>query len=203
MRKGLFTILFMFSITVIFISVLAVVYVLTRDRILVNESLFLKRAVLFAADLEVPESAGGVEEQFREWVKTIEGTGGALLYYEIVDPGNGQTVSYVLPVSGAGLWGEIEAVVGVEQDLQTLTGIDFTRQNETPGLGGRIVEDWFREQFRGKRRPFSTVPEGDPAGVQEFQAITGATYTVNGVLGILNERLVERLVEAEKFLVGN
>ena len=199
MRKGLFTILFMFSITFIFISVLSLIYVLTRDRILVNESLFLKRAVLFAADLEVPESAGSVEDQFKDRVKTVEDSDGTVLYYEIVDPGNRQTVSYVLPVSGAGLWGAIEAVVGVKNDLETLTGIDFTRQNETPGLGGRIVEDWFREQFRGKRRPFSTVPEGDSTGLQEFQAITGATYTVNGVLGILNERLAE----AQKALLGN
>jgi Na+-transporting NADH:ubiquinone oxidoreductase subunit C len=95
------------------------------------------------------------------------------------------------------LWGEIESVVGVEKDLKTLTGIEFIEQNETPGLGGRITEGWFKEQFRGKRWPLEVVPEGEPAGDQEFQAITGATNTTNGVKGILNDRLskAERAIE--------
>jgi Na+-transporting NADH:ubiquinone oxidoreductase subunit C len=77
----------------------------------------------------------------------------------------------------------------VEKDLKTLTGIEFIKQNETPGLGGRITESWFKEQFRGKRWPLTVVPEGDPAGDQEFQAITGATNTTNAVRDILNNRL--------------
>jgi Na+-transporting NADH:ubiquinone oxidoreductase subunit C len=88
----------------------------------------------------------------------------------------------------------------VEKDLKTLTGIEFIKQNETPGLGGRITESWFKEQFRGKRWPLSVVPEGDPAGDQEFQAITGATNTTNGIRDILNNRLAraEQAIQASQ-----
>ncbi len=30
-----------------------------------------------------------------------------------------------------------------------ILGLAFLRHSETPGLGGRITEDWFLEQFRG------------------------------------------------------
>lgn len=200
LRRSLFTIFFMFAITLVFISVLSLIYVLTRDTIRLNESLVVKRAVLYVAGLEVPQSGVQADALYQERVREVEDADGNVLYYEILDSPDGELQSYVVPVLGAGLWGEIESVVGVEEDLQTLTGIEFIKQNETPGLGGRITESWFKEQFRGKRWPLSVVPEGEPAGDQEFQAITGATNTTNGVRNILNDRLAkaEQAIEASR-----
>jgi len=197
LRRSLFTIFFMFTVTFVFISVLSLIYVLTRDTIRLNESLVVKRAVLYVAGLEVPQSGIEADTLYQDRVREVKDSQGNVLYYEILDAPEGSVHSYVLPVLGAGLWGEIESVVGVETDLKTLTGIEFIKQNETPGLGGRITESWFKEQFRGKRWPLEVVPEGEPAGDQEFQAITGATNTTNGVKGILNDRLAkaERAIE--------
>ena len=189
LKRSLFTIFFMFAVTLVFIAVLSLIYVLTRDTIRLNESLVVKRAVLYVAGLEVPQSGVEADSLYRERVKEIKDEEQEVLYYEILRPGGEALQSYVVPVPGAGLWGEIESVVGVEKDLTTLTGIEFIKQNETPGLGGRITESWFKEQFRGKRWPLSVVAEGDPAGDQEFQAITGATNTTNAVRDILNNRL--------------
>jgi Na+-transporting NADH:ubiquinone oxidoreductase subunit C len=191
LRRSLFTLFFMFAVTLVFIAVLSLIYVLTQDTIRLNESLVVKRAVLYVAGLEVPQSGVEADALYQERVKEVTGEKGEVLYYEIVGPPGGELGSYVVPVLGAGLWGEIESVVGVEKDLKTLTGIEFIKQNETPGLGGRITESWFKEQFRGKRWPLKVVPEGDPAGDQEFQAITGATNTTNAVRDILNNRLAE------------
>jgi Na+-transporting NADH:ubiquinone oxidoreductase subunit C len=189
LRRSLFTIFFMLVVTFVFISVLSLIYVLTRDTIALNESLVIKRAVLYAAGLEVPQTGLEADALYQERVREVKDEEGNVLYYEILGPSGEELRSYVLPVVGVGLWGEIESVIGVEKDLKTLTGLEFIRQNETPGLGGRITETWFKEQFRGKRWPLSAVPEGEPAGDQEFQAITGATNTVDGVKNILNERL--------------
>jgi Na+-transporting NADH:ubiquinone oxidoreductase subunit C len=191
LRRSLFTIFFMFAVTFVFISVLSLIYVLTRDTIRLNESLVVKRAVLYVAGLEVPQSGIEADALYQNRVKEVKDDQGVVSYYEILDAPSGTVQSYVLPVLGAGLRGEIEAVVGVEKDLKTLTGIEFIKQNETPGLGVRITESWFKEQFRGKRWPLQTVPEGQPTGDQEFQAITGATNTTNGVKGILNDRLAK------------
>lgn len=189
LKRSLFTIFFMFAVTLVFIAVLSLIYVLTQDTIRLNESLVVKRAVLYVAGLEVPQTGTAADALYRERVVEVKDAEEEVLYYEILAPSGEQLRSYVVPVVGAGLWGEIESVVGVEEDLKTLTGIEFIKQNETPGLGGRITESWFKEQFRGKRWPLSVVPEGDPAGDQEFQAITGATNTTNAVRSILNERL--------------
>jgi len=197
LRRSLFTIFFMFAVTFVFISVLSLIHVLTRDTIRLNESLVVKRAVLYVAGLEVPQSGIEADTLYQDMVREVKDGQGNVLYYEILDGSRESIQSYVLPVLGAGLWGEIGSVVGVEKDLKTLTGIEFIKQNETPGLGGRIAESWFKEQFRGKRWPLEVVPEGEPAGDQEFQAITGATNTTNGVKGILNDRLAkaERAIE--------
>ena len=189
LKRSLFTIFFMFAVTLVFIAVLSLIYVLTQDTIRLNESLVVKRAVLYVAGLEVPPTGIEADALYQQRVKEVKDGGGEVRYYEILSPAGEQLQSYVVPVLGAGLWGEIESVVGVEKDLKTLTGIEFIKQNETPGLGGRITESWFKEQFRGKRWPLSVVPEGDPAGDQEFQAITGATNTTNAVRDILNRRL--------------
>ena len=200
LKRSLFTIFFMFAITLVFISVLSLIYVLTRDTIRLNESLVVKRAVLYVAGLEVPQTGIQADALYQERVREVEDKEGNVLYYEILDSPDGELQSYVVPVLGAGLWGEIESVVGVEEDLKTLTGIEFIKQNETPGLGGRITESWFKEQFRGKRWPLSVVPEGEPAGDQEFQAITGATNTTLAVRSILNERLAraEQAIEESR-----
>jgi Na+-transporting NADH:ubiquinone oxidoreductase subunit C len=189
LRRSLFTIFFMFAVTFVFIAVLSLLYVLTRDTIRLNESLVEKRAVLYVAGLEVPQSGSDADALYQDRVREVKDDQGIVLFYEVLDPAGAELRGYVVPVPGAGLWGEIESVVGVETDLKTLTGIEFIKQNETPGLGGRITESWFKEQFRGKRWPLSVVPEGDPAGDQEFQAITGATNTTNAIKAILNQRL--------------
>jgi Na+-transporting NADH:ubiquinone oxidoreductase subunit C len=191
LRRSLFTIFFMFVVTLVFIAVLSLIYVLTKERIRLNDTLVIKRAVLYTAGLQVPQSGVEADNLYRDRVREVKDEQGQVLYYEIFDAQNGELLSYVVPVLGAGLWGEIESVVGVEKDLKTLTGIEFIKQNETPGLGGRITESWFKEQFRGKRWPLEVVPEGEPADDQEFQAITGATNTTNAVRGILNERLAK------------
>ena len=197
LRRSLFTIFFMFAVTFVFISVLSLIHVLTRDTIRLNESLVVKRAVLYVAGLEVPQSGIEADTLYQDRVREVKDGQGNVLYYEILDGSRESIQSYVLPVLGAGLWGEIGSVLGVEKDLKTLTGIEFIKQNETPGLGGRIAESWFKEQFRGKRWPLEVVPDGEPAGDHEFQAITGATNTTNGVKGILNDRLAkaERAIE--------
>ena len=98
-----------------------------------------------------------------------------------------QILRHVLPIGGPGLWGQIEGVAGLNSDLDRLTGVDFTVQIETPGLGGRIVELWFREQFRGKTGPLSRVPERtEGEGANQFDAITGATITSTAVEDMLN-----------------
>ena len=199
LQLGLRTIAFMFAVTLFFVAILAVVYLLTRDTIRANEARFLKRAVLAAAGVQLGEDPAQVDRLFEERVRERTAANGTV-YYEILAGDGGESEGYVLVTTGAGLWGKIVATVGVESDLSTLTGVEFIDQQETPGLGARISEPWFTGQFAGKRGPFRTVPEGEEAGEQEFQAVTGATITTNAVLRIVNGSLANapQLIEEGK-----
>ncbi len=71
---------------------------------------------------------------------------------------NNQVVSYIMPISGKGLWSTIYGYIAFESDLNTVKGITFYKHGETPGLGGEIEKDWFKNNFKGKR---ILSPEGE------------------------------------------
>lgn len=184
-KTRIYPILFMVVVTVVFISVVSGIYLSTKDLVLLNESIFEKKAVLYAAGIDYPEDdTQKIEAMYEERVREAGEEDGRPSYF-VVDLPSGET-GYVVYTSGAGLWGEIVALFGLKTDMQTLTGVEFVQQNETPGLGARITEDWFKQQFRGKEGPFTLVEEGTADEPDELDAITGATRTSNAVLKIAN-----------------
>ena len=90
---------------------------------------------------------------------------------------------------GPGVWGTITLSIGVSPDMDSILGVYFLDHNETPGLGGRITEPWFCNQFKGKMGPFTIVPEGTSSKKDEFDAITGATNTSKSVKILINNTL--------------
>ena len=103
---------------------------------------------------------------------------------------DGKTIGYAFQVQGSGLWGSIVGYVGISEDYSRLLGIDFVSHSETPGLGGRISEDSFKEQFRGL--DISQAKDGNyiiyrPASGGNADAITGATLTSKSVSNFVNE----------------
>jgi Na+-transporting NADH:ubiquinone oxidoreductase subunit C len=185
-RKRIYPVAFMLLVTVVFISVTTVIYTFTKDTINLNERLRLKQAVLYAGGVKLSSDPAGIEKAFDDRVEEVKEDSGRVRYYVIREEGADGIESYVVIQTGAGLWGEITAGVGFDSDLESFTGIEVIAQNETPGLGGRIDEAWFKEQFRGKKPPLSTVPEGDPASDSQFQAITGASYSTGAIQDIVN-----------------
>lgn len=97
----------------------------------------------------------------------------------------------VLPISGTGYGGPIEAMIAVEGDLEAVAGLTILSHNETPGLGGRISELAWRQQFVGKSVRDSTgsvqlaVARGGSTTEYEVDAITGATRTNNAMTRML------------------
>ena len=183
------TVIFMLAVTFVFISVLSFIYLFTRKTVQRNDTLYLKRAVLYTAGIETPKDDKAVEELFARRIQEVKGKDDATLYYKILggpDPAEG-VKGFIFPENGSGLWGTITALVGLSQDLKTVIGVDFVKDNETPGLGARINEKWFREQFRGKEGKLSPVPEKSEADRDQFQAITGATITSTAVQKIIND----------------
>jgi|MTBAKSStandDraft_2_1061841.scaffolds.fasta_scaffold02178_17 Na+-transporting NADH:ubiquinone oxidoreductase subunit C len=195
---GLYTIFFMTFLTALFISLLSALFLKTRPRILVNESYDYKSAILRAAGDEGDQTdRNAVIARYDSSVEEKKIPQGGELYYKVV-LGDGST-AYVFPFRGGGLWGEIEGVLGYNKALTEITGFDILKQNETPGLGGRITEKWFKDQFRGKSGPFKEIVTGGEDVADDspnsFQAVTGATATSAAVQSMMND-VIRNRVEA-------
>ncbi len=117
-------------------------------------------------------------------------------------------VKYILPLSGKGLWGGIGGYLALDEDKNTIYGVNFNHESETPGLGAKIVEPEFRSQFEGKHIrnaegavvSVAVLKAGKHAdGQEQVDAISGATITSSGVSTMLHEELVNNYQE---FLAG-
>ncbi len=102
-----------------------------------------------------------------------------------------QIEAVAVDFSGPGVWGTIKGILALEGDMNTIRGITFYQQQETPGLGGEIAAEAFRRQFVGKSITNASGKPGiairrDPIGSNEVEAISGATLTCDKVQDMLN-----------------
>lgn len=193
----MYPILFMTAVTAVFIAVLAGLNFVTADTIAYNQESELQEKILYIFDIS-PE--GGkekdIERVFNE--KVIEKQWGELKGYALTE--GGQETAYAVPINGPGLWGSIIGYIGLNKNYTEIIGIDFVIQSETPGLGGRISENSYKEQFRsidisGKSDNFIiSSPEPD----SNVDAIAGATQTSAAVVKLINEDIKLFLQEVSK-----
>ena len=113
-------------------------------------------------------------------------------------------IKYVLPLEGKGLWGGIGGYLALDEDKNTIYGVNFNHESETPGLGAKIVDMPFRAQFEGKHIrnaegqvvSVAVLKAGTRAeGQEQVDAISGATITSTGVSTMLNEELCKNYEE--------
>lgn len=111
---------------------------------------------------------------------------------------------YVIPVNGMGLWDAIYGYLAIKTDGDTVIGISWYDQKETPGLGSNISEPDWQSQFPDKKifqesadgqTDFQTAPLGivvvkgkvkevlgnSPKSLSAVDGMAGATLTGNGV----------------------
>ncbi|MDW7658654.1 MAG: FMN-binding protein [Bacillota bacterium] len=194
MKNGyIYTLIFILVLSAAFGGLLAGANAWLRPKIDENALVAEKRSVLYAFGLDDSGTPQAISERFENLVR--EETIDDLDVYAWLE--NGQVAGYAVPFSGAGLWGTIRGYLAVSADLETVLGLTFVEQNETPGLGGRIDEPDYKEQFRNLsidlQRGFAYGSDGDG----QIDAITGATSTSRAVLQILNNLLFQTLTEWE------
>ena len=89
-------------------------------------------------------------------------------------------------VAPDGYSGNITVMVGIRPD-GTVTGIEILNHAETPGLGSKIEEPWFKEQFEGRSLQSADWRVKKDGG--DFDQITGATISPRAVVGALRKGL--------------
>lgn len=184
-----YPVVFMVILTIFFGGALAGINALTKDTIAQQEALKIKQNVLYVLGLDDnatfdPESiealysAHVTERQIRD-----------LTIY--VGQKDGAITGYAFPIVGPGLWGSMTGYAAINAERTEILGMSVVSHSETPGLGGRIDEIWFKEQFR--KIPIIAASNSDeiivfkPKPGGNVDAISGATLTSEAVRVMLNE----------------
>ena len=122
-----------------------------------------------------------------DFAKIIRRANVATVY--LVKDAAGTLTKVILPIHGNGLWSMMYAFVAVAMDGNTIDGITYYDQAETPGLGAEVENPTWREQFVGKKlydmnfKPAIKILKGGaPVGTDhQVDGLSGATLTSNGV----------------------
>lgn len=183
-ERKVYPVIFMIIVSLIIGLILSVFYHSTKERIAAFAELRYKGSILSLFDLPVDD----VELSYQKYIKELSIDD--YVYYRVEREGD--LLGYCFYIAGNGLWGSITALVAVDESLQNMIGIDILEQNETPGLGGRITEDSFLSQFRGKSLiedgiviQYGLIPESEKASPAEVNQITGATSSSKAVVDML------------------
>ena len=105
----------------------------------------------------------------------------------------GKNTYYVFALRGKGLWGTIWGYISLENDFNTVYGIYFGHESETPGLGATISTSRFQDKFKGKKLfknsqfvSVKVIKGGtEPDNLHGVDAISGSTVTSKGVENML------------------
>jgi len=188
---------FTLLVCVFFGTAVATVHYSTLDMLRKNEALHRNRLICRAFLLDVEgESPEAYEEAIRRHIVISKVQDGAKqrTVYRRTDPGN-EAVGF--DFGGMGFWDRINGIVVLTPDLGQIVNIQFFDHKETPGLGARIEETWFTDQFKGLRIDWAKErdkrvivgPSPDPNARNRVDAITGATQTSMALMAFLNAEL--------------
>ncbi|MBE0536612.1 MAG: FMN-binding protein [Phycisphaerae bacterium] len=163
----------------------------TAPFIKANQAKRLQQSILKAAEIEFTEAS--LEQVYSEKI-TAKAYPDAMQTAGVAEENKKkfyltQTGDVIFEYRGSGLQDEIYGVIAFEPDVETIKGITIVSQKETPGLGGRIAESEFLEQFKGKKffPQFRIRPPGKASGINEIDGLTGATLSCNALEALLNK----------------
>ncbi len=108
--------------------------------------------------------------------------GETFTYFEGLD-GSGNVVGYVFSNSTPGYGGDVNVDVGVDEE-GIITGVLPLELNETPGIGTKVADPVWLEQFVGLADSISAVSE--PSGENEVSGISGSTISTGAFLNSVN-----------------
>ncbi len=104
---------------------------------------------------------------------------------------DGSPAGYAFIAAGNGYQGEIKMIVGVNEAITTMLGMQVLESQETPGLGAEIAGSKFRDQFNNLAlsQPITYIKNQKPEKPGQIEAITGATISSKAVVNTLNKRI--------------
>lgn len=190
----------LFLVNLIAASILAATYGFTKTRIQKQQDAIKEEALKQV----MPETVGDKIEPVKK--------DGVVKYWKVFKAKDTSVAGYIFASKKYGYSSVIETMVGMKKD-GTITGVRVLSQNETPGLGAKIVEiisnktlisslkevfskekqakvvipPYFTEQFRDKNI------RGIELSKNNIHAITGATISSRAVLNSIKSMGIDLL----------
>lgn len=192
MKGSVYTLVYAAVLGTACAAVLTVAATLTKPYQEANRKAEEAKNILVALSVPIPEKTPAKDLVALREEKVKEGKVGEVTTYEYSVDGKRESVA--IRFVGPGLWGPIKGFLAMDPGLTRIKGITFYEQEETPGLGGEIVKDWFRDKFKDLhlRGPDGTVGIEIGAGEDapnRIDGISGATMTCDKVEEMLNEAI--------------
>lgn len=196
-KKIIYPTIIMMLFAGVMTGIIALVDAATKERIAELEVVKVEKTVLYVLGIEIPVSEGlseneAISETYKTYIKEVPIDDGKALAYVAREGDSVMGVAFKM--EGTALWGTVAGYFALSGDGKELLGVNFTSHSETPGLGGRIDEAWFKDQFRhlpadaaGKTAIYKPKTGGN------VDTITGATLTSDDVLDMINESVAKRL----------
>lgn len=196
------------AITLVCTAALAFINEVTKATIEANAKARLNSSILIALGLETAErlfpedgskpklSSLEIEKFFKEHLEEIKTADGFRYWKFYKDKKGSELTAYLVRIKGGGFQGDVAMQIALKPDLKEIIGAHVVKFEigETPGLGFRMTEEQFWGQFKGmKTEPrIEFIKYQKPTVPNQFEAITGATYTSTAVRDLLN-RAIARL----------
>jgi len=111
---------------------------------------------------------------------------------------NNRLETIILPIHGKGLFSTLYGFIALKADKQTIVGLKFYEQGETPGLGGEVENPNWLALWPGKKllnnngQPILKLVKGSAKTEFEVDALSGATMTTRGVQNMIDYWLSEQ-----------
>src|SRR3989338_1342364 len=192
--------LVLFIVNFVAASILGGVYAVTKPRIETQKNLAEEEAIKEVMPVSIGDRLEPVKEN------------GVIKYWRVFKGANPKAAGYVFIAEKYGYSSVIETMVGIKSD-GSITGVRVLSQNETPGLGAKIVEvasdrtlwgalkqlfseeketgnkisPYFTEQFKGLNVKRLELSKGS------VQAITGATISSKACVDSIKLKATEIL----------
>ncbi len=203
MKKALRSVAYMFLLTLFFTGLVSAFKLINDERIELNQTVKLQRIVLKVLDIR-PENGASDKDLlrlFEERIKPVNVQDQTL--YVGYEADERTIKGFAFPVGGPGFWGPIYGMVAVTPQADRILGLAFYKHSETPGLGARMTEKWFTDQFKDlklhpikdDKKIFYLKTAGTGRAADELDAITGASRTSEAVETFLNNDLDRFLKE--------
>lgn len=198
----LYPIIFMLILSVVFVGALAVLYRFSEAKITKDREDSYRKLILSLCADAIEKAFGQSQEQimeaypesFTKYIQEQEIEGSDRPAFVVMK--DELVLVRCVDIPGKGLWGSMRALVALDDSYTQVQSISIYDQMETPGLGSRISEPWFQDQFQhmdlikdGKFVKLEFIPEKQAAEEGQINKVTGATITSSAVVSMLRVQL--------------